>query len=77
MPTQKTIIGIMAGVQESVSCRKLCGYFNMLTLPSESVLFLFGKLGEKCKINSDVCSLNTVYKCDLHMPNSDLSKYQK
>jgi hypothetical protein len=46
----------MAGVQESVSCRKLCDLFNMLTLPSKFVLFLCGKLAEKYKINSDVCS---------------------
>jgi hypothetical protein len=77
---QKKIIRIMAGVKIRVSCRKLFRKFNVLPLPSEFVLCLVSFVVEnldKFQRNTDVHNLNTRRKYDLHMPNTNLTKYKK
>jgi hypothetical protein len=77
---QKKIIRIVVGVKSSLSCRKLFWKFNMLPLASEFILCLLSFVVEnfdRFQRNTDVHNLNTRRKYDLHMPNTDLTKYQK
>jgi hypothetical protein len=76
---QKKIIRIMAGVKK-VSCRELFKKFNILPLKSEFLLLLLLCIldnMEKFRSNSDIHSINTRHKHDLHMPNANLTSYQK
>jgi hypothetical protein len=79
---QKKIIGTAAGDKSRLSCRKLFQKFNMLVLPlsSEYILCLLVFVVENLEDllrNTDEHSLNTGYKYDVHMPNSNLTKYQR
>jgi hypothetical protein len=70
----------MAGVKSRVSCRKLFRKFNTLPFASEFVLCLLPFVVEnldKFQRNTDIHNLNTRRKYDLHMPNTNLTKYQK
>jgi hypothetical protein len=63
----------------AVSCRKLFQKFNILPLASEFILCLKSFVVEnldKFQRNIDVHNLNTRHKYDLHMPNTNLTKYQ-
>jgi hypothetical protein len=77
---QKKIIRIMAGVKSTASCRTLFQKFNILPLASEYIFCLLSfkvKNFDKFQRNTDVHSLNTRRKLDLHMPNTNLTEYQK
>jgi hypothetical protein len=65
---------------KNVSCRELFKKFNKLPLASEFLLSLLTSILdniEKLNTNSDIHSLNTKNQYDLHMPNANLSSYQK
>jgi hypothetical protein len=70
----------MAGAKRRASCRKLFKKFSILPLASE---FLFSLLSfvvdnrEKFQANSDIHSISTRYRYNLHVPNTNLNKYQK
>jgi hypothetical protein len=70
----------MAGVKSRVCFRKSFWKFNILPLASEFVLCLLSFVVEnldKFQRNTNVHNLNTRCKYDLHMPNTNLIKYQK
>jgi hypothetical protein len=77
---QKKINRIMAGVKRTVSCRELFKKFNILPL---AIKFLLSFLSfvvdnmEKFQTNSDIHSINTWHKHDLHQPSTNLTSYQK
>jgi hypothetical protein len=77
---QKKIIRILLGAKKRVSCRELFKKFNVLPLVSEflwSLLsFVVGNM-EKFQTNSDIHSINTRHKHDLHQPSANLTSYQK
>jgi hypothetical protein len=77
---QKRIIRIMAGAKRRASCRELFKKFNSLPLASEFLLSLLSFVVdnmEKFQTNSDIHSISTRYRYNLHVPNSNLSKYIK
>jgi hypothetical protein len=77
---QKKIIRIMASVKSRVSCRQLFQKFNILSLASEFILCLLSFVVEnlgKFQRNTVAHNLNTRRKHDFHMPNTNLTKYQK
>jgi hypothetical protein len=74
------IIGIMAATKRTATWRKLFKKFNILPLDSECLLTLLSFVvdnTEKFQSNSDIHSINTRYRYNLHVPNTNLSKYQK
>jgi hypothetical protein len=77
---QKKIIRIMAGVKRIISCRELFKKFSILPLVSEFLLsllsFVVNNMG-KFQTNSDIHSINTGHKHDLHQPSANLTSYQK
>jgi hypothetical protein len=77
---QKKIIRIMAGTKRRASCGELFKKFNILPLASEFLLsllsFVVGNL-ETFQTNSDIHNMSTRYRCNLHVPNTNLSKYKK
>jgi hypothetical protein len=77
---QKRIIRIMAGAKRRASCRELFKKCNILPLASEFLLSLLSFVVdnmEKFQTNSDIHSISTRYRYNLHIPNSKLSKYKK
>jgi hypothetical protein len=77
---QKKIIRIMAGTKRRVSCRELFKKFNILPLASKFLLSLLSFVVdniEKFQTNSDIHNISTIYRYNLHVPNTNLSKYQK
>jgi hypothetical protein len=75
---QKKIIRLMAGVKRRVSCRELFKKFNILPLASEFLLSLLSFVvdnREKFQTNSDIHSINTRPKQDLHQLSADLTSY--
>jgi hypothetical protein len=76
---QKRIIRIMAGAKRRASCRELFKKLNILPLASEFLLSLSFVVDnmEKFQTNSGIYSISTRYRYNLHVPNSNLSKYQK
>jgi hypothetical protein len=70
----------MAGVNSRVCCRKFFRKFNILPFASEFILCLLSFVVEnldKFQRNTEEHNLNTRCKYDLHMPNTNLTKYQK
>jgi hypothetical protein len=68
----------MAGVKKYFFCRELFKKLgNVLTLASEFLLSFVADNMEKFQTNSDIHSINTRHKCDLHMPHANPSSYQK
>jgi hypothetical protein len=77
---KKKIIRIMAGTKRGASCRELFKKFNILPLANKFLLSLLSFVVdniETFKTNSDICNINTRYRYNLHVPNTNLSKYQK
>jgi hypothetical protein len=77
---QKKIIRTMAGTKRSASCRELFNKFNFLPLASEFLLSLLSFVMdniETFQTNSDNHNISTRYRYNLHVPNTNLSKYQK
>jgi hypothetical protein len=71
----------MAGAKRRASCRELFKKFNILPLASQFLLSLLSSFVvdniEKFQTNSDIHSISTRYRYNLHVPNSNLSKYKK
>jgi hypothetical protein len=70
----------MAGTIRRASCRGLFEKFNILPLASEFLLSLSSFVVdniEKFQANSDNHNISTRYRYNLHLPNTNLSKYQK
>jgi hypothetical protein len=62
------------------TCRELFKKFNILPLASEFLLSLLSFVVdniEKFQTNSDIHNICTRYRYNLHVPNINLSKYQK
>jgi hypothetical protein len=77
---KKRIIRIMAGAKRRASYRELFKKFNVLPLASEFLLSLLSFVVdnmEKFQTNSAIHSISTIYRYNLPVPNSNLSKYQK
>jgi hypothetical protein len=78
--TCKKIIGIMANVKQRISYTEVFKKFNIPSLAGEFLLslllFTVDNL-EKFQTNSDIHSINTRHKHDLHMLNANLISYQK
>jgi hypothetical protein len=70
----------MAGTKRRASCRELFKKFNILPLSSKFLLslllFVVDNI-ETFKTNSYIHNISTRYRCNLHVPNTNLSKYQK
>jgi hypothetical protein len=69
----------MAGTNRRASCKELFKKFNFLPLASKcflSLSFVVDNL-ETFQTNSDIHNISTRYRYNLHVPNSNLSKYQK
>jgi hypothetical protein len=65
---------------KKTSCRELFKKFNILPLASEFLLSILSFIVytiEKFQTNSVIQSTSTRYRYNLHVPNSNLSKYQK
>jgi hypothetical protein len=70
----------MAGVKRSLSSKELFKKCNILPTANEfllSLLLFIVDNMEKFQTNSDIYSTNTRHKHDLHMPNANLTTYQK
>jgi hypothetical protein len=77
---QKRIIRIMTGAKRRASCTELFKKFNILPPASEFLLSLLSFVVdnmEKFQTNSDIHSISTRHRYNLHVPNSNLNKYQK
>jgi hypothetical protein len=79
--TQKKIIRKMAGTKRRASCRELFKKFNILPLASKFLLLLLSSFVvnniETFQTNSDIHNTSTRYRYNLHVSNTNLSKYQK
>jgi hypothetical protein len=78
--SEESSIRIMAGANRRACCRELFKKFNVLSLASEFLLSLLSFVVdnmEKFQINSDIHSISTRYRYNLHVLNTNLSKYQK
>jgi hypothetical protein len=70
----------MANTKRRASCRELFKKCNILPLASEFLLSLLSFVVdnlETFQTNSDIRSVSTRYRYNLHVPNTNLSKYQK
>jgi hypothetical protein len=70
----------MAGTKRRASCRELFKKFNILPLASEFLLSLSSFVVENTETfqtNSDIHNIITKYRYNLHVPNTNFSKYQK
>jgi hypothetical protein len=70
----------MAGTKRRASCRELFKKFNILPLASELLLSLLSFVvynTETFQTNSDIHNISTRYRYNLHVPNTNLTKYQK
>jgi hypothetical protein len=77
---QKKIIRKMAGTKRRASCRELFKKCFILPLASEflpSFLSFVAENIETFQTNSDIHNLTTRYRYNLHVPNTNLRKYQK
>jgi hypothetical protein len=77
---QKKIIRIMADTKRRASFRELFKKFNILPLASEILLSLLScvvDIIETFQTNSDIHNISTRYRYNLHLPNTNLSKYKK
>jgi hypothetical protein len=75
---QKKIIRMMVGIKKRVSCRELFKKFNTLPLASEfllSLLLFIVDNMETFQTSSDIRSINTRHKQDLHVSNVNLKSY--
>jgi hypothetical protein len=78
--SKKKNIRIMAGTKRRASCRELFKKFNILPLASKFLLSLLSFVMdniETFQTNSDIHNIRARYRYNLHVPNTNLSKYQK
>jgi hypothetical protein len=73
--SKNTIIRIMAATKRIASCRELFKKFNILPLASEFLLSFVVDNMKKFQTNSHIHSISTRYRYNLHVPNTNLSKY--
>jgi hypothetical protein len=75
---QKKIIRIMAGTKRRASCTELFTKFNILPVASEFLLSLSFVVNiETFQTNSDIYNVSIRYRYNLHVPNTNFSKYKK
>jgi hypothetical protein len=77
---QKKINRIMAGTKRRASCRELFKKFILLPPASEFLLSLLSFVVdniETFQTNSDIHNISTRYRYNLHVPNTNLSIFQK
>jgi hypothetical protein len=77
---QKRAIRIIMNAGNRVSCRELFKKLNILPLHSQyilSLLLFVVKNVDEFTSNSDVHTINTQHRSDLHPPSIKLTKYQK
>jgi hypothetical protein len=77
---QNKFIIIMAGTKRRASYREFFKKFNTLPLASKFLLSLLSFVVynlETFQTNSDIHNISTRYRYNLHVPNTNLSKYQK
>jgi hypothetical protein len=76
---QKKIIRIMAGTKRRVSCMELFKKFNILPLTSEVLLSLSSFVVDNRNISNKLRypHISTRYRYNIHVPNTNLSKYRK
>jgi hypothetical protein len=77
---QKKIIRIMACTNRRALCRELFKKLNILPLASEFLLSLLSFVVENLEtfpVNSNIHNISTRYRYNLHVPNTNLSKYKK
>jgi hypothetical protein len=70
----------MAGTKRRASCREFFKKFNILPLASKFLLSLLSFVVDniqKCQSNSDIHNMSTIYRYNFHVPNTNLSEYQK
>jgi hypothetical protein len=70
----------MAGTKRRASCREFFKKFNILPPASELLLSLSSSVvdnTETFQTNSDIHNISTRYRYNLHVPNTNLTKYQK
>ena len=76
---QKKIIRIMAGINTRITCRPLFRNFRILTVSPQYILFLinFQLITWNILYSTIKCTLNLKVVESLHMPQTNLSLYQK
>jgi hypothetical protein len=69
----------MAAIKRRASCRELFKKFNILPTATEFLLSLSFVVDnmEKFYTNSDIHSVSTRNRYNLHIPNNSLSNYEK
>jgi hypothetical protein len=70
----------MAAAKRRATCGELFTKFKILALASKFLLSLLSLLMdnmEKCQTNSDIHSISKRYGYNLHVSNTNLSKYKK
>jgi hypothetical protein len=77
---QKRAVRIIMNAGNRFSCRELFKKLNILPLYSQYILplllFIVKNIDE-FTINSEVHTINTRHRSDLHQPSKNLTKYQK
>jgi hypothetical protein len=76
----KRIIRILTNSRSRVSCQELFKKLKILPLPSQyifSLLLFVTKYMDLFKSNSEIRSINTSHRTDLHPPISNLTMFQK
>ena len=77
---QKRAIRIMTNKSRQESCQLLFNQLQILTLPSQyifSLLIFVVKNKDLFLFNSDIHTINTCNNTNLHMPNTNLTIFQK
>jgi hypothetical protein len=77
---RKRIIRIIAGTKTGASCKELLKKFNILPLATKFfalINMICSGQYENFQTDSDIHSISTGYRYNLHVLNTDLSKYQK
>jgi hypothetical protein len=77
---QKRIIRIIVAAIRRASCRESFKKFGILPLVNEFLLSLLSYVVDNMKefqTNSDIHSISTRYRYNLHVPNTNFSKYKK
>jgi hypothetical protein len=78
--SQKRIIRIIVATIRRASCRESFKKFGILPLVNEFLLSLLSFVVDNMKefqTNSDIHSISTRYRYNLHVPNTNFSKYEK
>ena len=77
---QKKIVMIMTGIRNRDSCREHFKRLKILPLQTQYLLSLLLFVAENTdyfRLNSEIHSFNTKNKCNLHLPHTKLTIFQK